>query len=485
MIIFDELPPVSYSAKLDAKLPRASALLLPAEVTAVRAELPELISQFVGEISLADPTTVGFDAYLPNLQAQFVGNYIATGTLDTTLPEIASSFYNGNRVRMLINEARSRFSTGAPGAIYTDLTFSSLMAGEYAAPLLSESMIVNDHSTSEWAIVMTEIMRMEDRPTILAKLAATLEDSILAREMFTVVFQSVLTDEATFDPGVLSNLRMIYLLAEQLAVSDGTVGFYNALVVVTSALMIGDTITPGFDSALVDEIQINDDLASAVKAIVEAVEEVAFEDALEPNLILYALLSDEVQVEDDQQALLALLVELLDTAQLGVHLTDQDGDSFVGYSVNTRVGAVSEYDNYPFNSFALIGGRPFAAADDGIYELVGDDDDGTPIHASLYTGLTDFGSSILKRLPNAWIGLTSNGEMVLKVVTTDKGFKKENWYRMAARPEGSPVDSRFSPAKGLLGRYWGFKLENIDGADFQLDSLKVWPLLTNRRYSGR
>ncbi len=484
-IIFDELPPTSYSGKLNSNLPRVSALLLPAQVNAVRAVLPELVAQFVGEISLTEPSTMGLDTYLPASQAQFVGNYVATGTLDTTIRELESSFYDGNRVQIVIAEARSRFGVGFPGALYTDLKFSSLLAGEYAAPLLAESMIVNDHSTSEWAIVMAEIMRMTDQPSVLAKLAATLEDSILARETFTIVFQAVATDEATFDPGVESNLRMVYLLAEQLAVADEVIGFYNALVVVTSALMIGESITPGFDGALTDEISVTPELAAVIKAIVEAVEEVAFEDEAEPNLVLYALLEEGVEVADDQQALLALLIEMLETAQLGVHLTDQAGDSFVGYSVNTRIGAVSEYDNYPFNSFAIIGGRPFASADDGIYELTGDDDEGTPIHASVYTGLTDFGSSVLKRLPSAWIGLTSSGEMVLKVVTTDKGFKKENWYRMAARPEGSPVDSRFSPAKGLLGRYWGFKLENIDGADFQLDSLKVWPLLTQRRYSGR
>ena len=472
---------------LNAVLPRMSAVLTPEAYAALRAEMPPLLS-FAGEgsISLVEPVFLGLESMMPTPFFEGIGEYSQLGYFDAYLPAMDADLRPaGARLRSVLPRQRVTLTTATPGSFGVPIPLSFILNGAFESPMVAEEIGGEDTMTADWAIVLQAILRMTDTPMVLAKLQATLTSSLVAREMFTVVLQAALADEVSIEDIPTSTLRMVYLLADQLNLTDSGIGTYNALVLIASAVVLSPKWTPGRDGSVVDEIDITDEDTATIAAVVELLAELDATDELIPQLIAFVHIDDAMGIADDQAPLVSALVELLDTVSVGIRLTTGDGDTFIGYSVNTRNAAVSEYDNYPFNSFATVGGIPFGAGPDGIYRLEGGDDEGLPIHASVYTGLTDFGNSQLKKMPSAWIGLTSDGDMVLKVVTSDTGKKKENWYRMKGRPNGTPVDSRFSPAKGLTGRYWGFEIANIDGADFTLDSLKVWPLIMQRRYSGR
>ena len=122
---------------------------------------------------------------------------------------------------------------------------------------------------------------------------------------------------------------------------------------------------------------------------------------------------------------------------------------------------------------------------DDLPDVDGDDDDGAPIHARVRTGLTSFGTEVLKKNPNMYLTLRSDGELLLRVITTDGGRKKENWYKLHRREATEPVEGRFDIAKGLTSVYWGYQIENIAGADFELATIKSWPFVVQRRKSGR
>lgn len=480
-----------YSAEfvgsLNARIPRQQMVATPLPYAALRAEMPSLLG-FHGEgsVFVGPPVFIGLDTLLPTPFFEGVGVYFQTGYFDAYLPQIDADIRPaGARLRASIPRKRVTLTTAIAATFGFPIPMSFVTSGEFEAPLVAEEIGGEDLTTADWAIVLQALISMTDTPTVLAKLQATLASSVTAQDLFSVVLQAVLADELDVTDLPAATLRMLYLLADQLNVVDDSVGTYNALVLVASAVVLSSQWTPGIDGRVTEDIAINDDAAATIAALVELLSELDATDALTAQLIAFVGLEDAVGITDDNTALVSALAELLDTVSVGFHITTGDGDTFIGYSVNTRNAAVSEYDNYPFNSFAIVGGIPFGAGPDGIYRLEGNDDEGAPIHASVYTGLSDYGNSQLKKMPAAWIGLTSDGDMVLKVVTSDTGKKKENWYRMKGRPNGTPVDSRFSPAKGLNGRYWGFEIANIDGADFTLDSLKVWPLIMQRRYSGR
>lgn len=484
-IEFAALTNANLTGSLNVTLPRLRPQLLANYVTGVEVELPPLGAHFVGQINEETPTYVGFDILLPPPQVDMQGYYKATGTLDLSIPAPYTTLYSGTRLAAELPALAFYGTTASPAFVAANVPVEIQFVAAFEAPRVSEDIVLLTEVTATWAVILEAVFTASDKLTLIAKLRATITDSFTAQDTFTIVLQGVLADQITLDFEDTAVLRMIYLLADQLTLADETVGFYSALVTVASAVVLGDTVIPGLDGTLSDDFAISEEMSAKIRAVVEMVSDLLMEDALEPGLHLFAALEDSFAVSLDQLATIAMLAEILDTASLGVRITTPDGDVFIGYSVNTRNAAASEYQNYNFTSMAVIDGIPYGTGPDGIYRLTGDDDEGTPIHASVYTGLMDFGSSFLKQLPAAWIGLTSTGEMVLKVVTTDSGKKKENWYRMKERPKGTPVDSRFSPAKGLEGRYWGFKIENLNGADFQIDSLKLWPLVMKRRYSGR
>ena len=162
-----------------------------------------------------------------------------------------------------------------------------------------------------------------------------------------------------------------------------------------------------------------------------------------------------------------------------VRLGEED---YVGWVMNTEGRMpLSEYRNFDFNSLARVGDKYYAAADEGLFVLGGDTDDGEEIEASLATMMLDFGSPVQKRVHAAYLGYTSTGRLVLKVRSVDSGEVVEDWYEAKDIDALVPSAQMVRLGRGLRSRYWQFELMNVAGSDFELDSLEVHPVYLNRR----
>lgn len=484
-IEFDELTSEALFGSLDLVLPVPSVVITPTAYQALRSELPLLLVEFIGEVSLAVPSYVGLDAFAPNILSEFSGFVTATGTLDLTLPVPDVDFYDGARVEMVLPAPKADLSTAFPGYGIINFRLDMLLAGEYGAAELESNLILIEDYEHEWAVVLQEILGVSDQLTLLAMVGGTITDSVVAQDYVAAVFQALLEDQFEFEPELESDLRLIVMIADMLAMEDEGISHLAALVTIAAAFLIGDAVVAGRDMTLEDEFQfaLTEDLEVQLKALVELISEMLLEDEYESGFTLFALLNDEVQFRAASDELVSRIVEIMDEMTFTVRFNLPGGGTFIGYAMNVRNAAVTEYANYPFNSFAIVGGRPYGATVTGLYRLEGDDDDGLPIDAMVRTGQLNFEN--LTKVPNGWIMLKADGSMIMKTIVTDGGAKKENWYRMKGRPEGEPVESRFDIAKGLTGTYWQWELVNEDGAYFELDVVKVWPLRLQRRYSGR
>ena len=152
-----------------------------------------------------------------------------------------------------------------------------------------------------------------------------------------------------------------------------------------------------------------------------------------------------------------------------------------GWVVNTKDQAFSEYQNFPFNSLCASGGRYFAVAEDGLYELAGETDAGAPIQAGIKTGLLDLGTHFIKDVKAAYIGYNSTGKLLLHVTTTQKGRKEQWWYELKQEAADSLRDGRVTVGRGLRSKYWQFEVVNLDGADFELDDIQIMYSVLSRR----
>ena len=355
---------------------------------------------------------------------------------------------------------------------YTGLAFAGVL----------DTFSVNVSPSSSVIYVLTERMLITDRVRPLAQLMAQVLERVNYTSHRVPVFLAAIEDDFDIQHEIVHEAYMVARIVDQLMLQDQTLGMLDALVIVVSAMVMRDRLVPIAQGELLDEVVFTPELVERIAALVEVAAELVLAADPEPSLLLFAAIRDVVGLGDDRSVLLSALATVFDSMDFALRFRVGD-EVFIGYAVNIRNTAVTEYDNYPFNAMAFIGGRPYGTSDEGLFRLEGDDDDGTPISAMVRTGLTEFPE--LVRGANAWVVMTADGEMLFKTITGDDGSYEVATYRMHARPQGAAVETRFDLDKGYVGTAWGFELENVDGAYFELDSARFWPVTVGRRYSGR
>lgn len=152
-----------------------------------------------------------------------------------------------------------------------------------------------------------------------------------------------------------------------------------------------------------------------------------------------------------------------------------DSDTTV-WVVNADTGGSTRYEQYAFNSFAKIGDSYYGARNDGLYRLDGNDDNGLPIQAMVAFGKQTFGTSALKRVTNAYLGVASTGKVFLKVLVEGEE------YLYAARASSETLQTqRVDIGRGIRANYVEFEFYNADGDDFELASVEFVAAALNRR----
>jgi hypothetical protein len=145
------------------------------------------------------------------------------------------------------------------------------------------------------------------------------------------------------------------------------------------------------------------------------------------------------------------------------------------WAVNTRTNAVTEYLNYNFRSFARMNDRYIAAGSAGLYELVGDTDDGTLIISELMSGYFQFNEKKLFGIKGAYVAIRGGGRFYLKLIAGDG---REYVYELKAQP--GLMTTKVRIGKGIRTTYMAFDLVT-EGQDFDLDSLEFIPMTSGRR----
>lgn len=219
-----------------------------------------------------------------------------------------------------------------------------------------------------------------------------------------------------------------------------------------------------------------------VQALVESIDTVAVADMT----ARFTLLLDEAVALEAVAASNARFFELLQDGAAFHAAFALRGERYVAWALNAKTGAgVSRYEGFGFNSFAAfeVGGmtRYFGAMDDGVHQLGGDTDNGAPIAAKVRSAMANFGTTRMKRMAMIYLGLTCDGELVLKqIITSPKGVKEAFWYTLEGRPAQALREDRVKPDGGLESVYWQWELTNVDGANFNIDTMAFVPMVISR-----
>lgn len=173
-----------------------------------------------------------------------------------------------------------------------------------------------------------------------------------------------------------------------------------------------------------------------------------------------------------QQTIEALLMALAQSSSLQF----DDAADLTIWTVNTENAGTTRYDNYGFNSFAKIGAKYFGAKADGVFELAGATDAGDEIPALVNLGKSDWGSSLKKNIDYCYLGVASDGKMVLKVIADGQT------YLYTARNSSDGMSTqRVSLGRGLRANFYEFELQNAAGGAFELSRVEFTPIPLSRR----
>lgn len=143
---------------------------------------------------------------------------------------------------------------------------------------------------------------------------------------------------------------------------------------------------------------------------------------------------------------------------------------YESYAINLSTGAVTRYTNYPFDNILRFGNRFFGVRANGLFELVGNTDNGDPIEAVMTTFMTNFGSDNLKRVK--WLYFFGRMDEGMNVTfTPDEGVGYT--YQTSGVSDGTIRMHRARPGGKITGTYYGFTMSNVNGSKFHIDRVEA------------
>jgi len=137
---------------------------------------------------------------------------------------------------------------------------------------------------------------------------------------------------------------------------------------------------------------------------------------------------------------------------------------------NTGSGAVTEYTNFSFNSYAPVNGTYYAAGPGGLFQLTGNDDAGTDIAWVVRTGMMDGKSAYLKRLTEVLLAARFDAPVRLRVWTNENDYYD---YTINNFTPDVLQQVRATLGRGMRSRYFRVELSGMDGASMELDSMQL------------
>ena len=348
----------------------------------------------------------------------------------------------------------------------------------------SESFTLADSMTPAMVIAWAEQLNLSDDLTQTLVGSAEFLEALGLADSLGIGQLVDLIDSLTLGDSGLNGFLAAIVLSDVVQVAEELSEFPNFAPTFVSALTLLDALNAARDLSLSDGFSLADDLTDLLQATVEATEAIGLSDALTNVLAVFTTLSDGLALTDTLTPQAEFNILLNDALLCGMEIT-LDGVDHVAWVLNPQNKAFTRYTNWPFNSFVALGQDAYGLNDEGIYALEGSDDTGTDIALRLSSGLMDFGSPEQSNLRHAYMGMVSDGDVVLKVISTEVGQRTEDYYRLRGMAGDATFETVQSFSNAVQARFWRFEVENVNGADLELDGINWRVVKLRRKVGGR
>lgn len=339
------------------------------------------------------------------------------------------------------------------------------------------------------ASLPTAVIRDAFTVTLGATPQASTTKSVQERVAFSsplhaVLFSSI-SELLLVEVAAAETPQRINRLVERVLLSGYVQSLAEASQAVVELLVLRAMLDAFLLETVTESLLSADTVAGLYTANASIVEQALMASPLDSTLSMTVLVDEQVVAASNAATEAEAAVLVRESIGLVAHFSVDNGE-YVAWLLNTESKGLSTYTNYPFNSFFEVGGKWIGVTGAGLYTLGGDDDDGEAIDARLRLGMQSLGSRMVKHIPEAFIGYTGDGRLILRliIVADGSGEKVAADYRMKPRPAGAKRESRFEPGKGVQAVDFDFEIENIDGGDFDISSIEFYPLAVGRRTRG-
>ena len=355
------------------------------------------------------------------------------------------------------------------------------LASRRQQALLLDSALLTLSSISQVLPVLIERIAIAADPSAKGRFRPAAAAGVRFQDSVAAAWAMLLADQPAATDDAAGVVRRLSALADTLQALGSVQGRLTARAAVAVAAALEARASGGWGAEAVDQVALSMEARSLLAAMLEASDAAAVGDTPASSLRIVVLTGDSATLDADPAAALRAFSSLGDGAALYCSLRI-DGTDYHGWALNTELRAVTEYRNVPFDSYAILNGRTYAAGDAGIFELAGDTDAGQPIEAWFRPFLTNFGTQKMKRVTDLWIGSSAVG-LFVKVHTKDPATGKmvEDIYPVEHAHGAGSDKGRVKIGRGLSSNYWTLTVGNVAGADFDVQSIEWKPLVLDRR----
>jgi hypothetical protein len=179
-----------------------------------------------------------------------------------------------------------------------------------------------------------------------------------------------------------------------------------------------------------------------------------------PLLTMQATLAEDV---------LYSLAASMPKIRFEAYLTQQVGSNFITIVLNTDNFAVTEYNNYNFDSIAELGGKYYAVGPSGLVRLDGSTDTGSKIHGTVRFAQIDLHKRVVSRIVDAYLSGKISGKVAVKIIQESQG----DFLYTIEDVIGRLKAYRVKAPKNMRDRFASYEITNLDGSDISIEELSV------------
>lgn len=336
-----------------------------------------------------------------------------------------------------------------------------------------EAFVLNDVIMDNWwtktveAFALNDAVKTSARPLNKAVETLVLNDASLSTLSNQAVEAFIFNDAAGRNE-VTGNTVEAFILND---VGDHVQGLRNNAV---EAFILNDVSPSRISNKVAEAFVLNDALLTTFRPVARAVEAFVLNDAISGQALKTDLTVEAFLLNDATSQHLHGVNKVVEVFYLNDVARGGEG---VAWTSDVEPLAMSRYDNFPFNSMAVVNGSLMGAGPRGIFALSGDTDAGVAIQAEIAGDWTDRvvddkGSASdrnLKRPRYVYLNASVDGVLAFVLGCLEDGAEVEYDYSLPDTTALGFVNIRAPLGRGIRSRYLRPVIRNVSGADFEIN----------------